>query len=225
MELDDTILVAYVDGELDSEMSREVEDRLQVDAAARERVKMFRESAAILRSAFNAVVHEPVPTRLVDKLVAAGKSDSRNDRPAASASASRWSPWMSVAASIVALLVGFGGGSYLAAYRADSSAEHAQALQERVAAARNSAIAHALNKSMSGTAVKWQLPDASEQGEIVPIRTYRNREGQYCREFRDAVTANGTARTAYEVRCRQADGVWAPEFRLIPLGPNRLDKS
>jgi anti-sigma factor RsiW len=47
----DSMLVAYVDGELDPATARKVEALLVTDAQAAERVRMFRETAALLRAA------------------------------------------------------------------------------------------------------------------------------------------------------------------------------
>lgn len=94
-ELDDTTLVAYVDGELDAATAREVEQALETSPAARSTVARLRSSASLVRAAFADAVHEPPPARLVELLRAAPP----NPRPAAR--------WLRVAAAIiVALAVG-----------------------------------------------------------------------------------------------------------------------
>ena len=49
----DSLLVAYVDGELDAATAQEVEALLASDPQALQRVEMFRETAALLRAAFD----------------------------------------------------------------------------------------------------------------------------------------------------------------------------
>ena len=48
-ELDDSILVAYVDGELDAETEREVTAAIAEDPLAQKKVQAFRETAALVR--------------------------------------------------------------------------------------------------------------------------------------------------------------------------------
>ena len=60
-KLDDTILVAYTDGELDRATVEEVERRLAEAPALREKVQSLHESAALVRSSFNHVMYGPMP--------------------------------------------------------------------------------------------------------------------------------------------------------------------
>lgn len=52
MILSDEILVAYADGELDPEMVRQVAKALETDSEARKKVRVFRETAALVRAAY-----------------------------------------------------------------------------------------------------------------------------------------------------------------------------
>jgi anti-sigma factor RsiW len=58
-------LVAYLDGELDASVRAEVEAWLDGDAAARDHASGLTESARLLRAAFDPVLHEPIPERLL----------------------------------------------------------------------------------------------------------------------------------------------------------------
>ena len=61
----DETLIAYLDGELDADSRSEVESWLEADAALRDRVAALAASAEALRAAFEPVLHEPVPERLL----------------------------------------------------------------------------------------------------------------------------------------------------------------
>ncbi len=61
----DEILVAYLDGELDPGVRLEVEACIDSDAETRERVTALALGARLLRSAFDPVLHEAVPERLI----------------------------------------------------------------------------------------------------------------------------------------------------------------
>jgi anti-sigma factor RsiW len=91
----DPLLVAYVDGELDPEAALRVQPLLATDARALQRVKMFRETAALLRDAcadhfFAGKGPVPGPPR----------------RPALRQRRHGWA----IATSLAAVILGFGGG-------------------------------------------------------------------------------------------------------------------
>src|SRR5262245_7732992 len=64
MRIDDVMLMAYVDGEIDAATAREIERSLAADPALAARMRALRDSAAIARSAYAGAMHEPVPERL-----------------------------------------------------------------------------------------------------------------------------------------------------------------
>ncbi|TSA13332.1 MAG: anti-sigma factor [Betaproteobacteria bacterium] len=113
--LSETDLHAYVDGQLDDARRVQVEAHLAHDAAATERVHLWRAQNEALRAIYNAVLNEPVPQRLV----------------AARPSRGRW-PQYALAAGVVGLAFGLGWMSH--AYRSDRFAE-AMALPRRAAVA------------------------------------------------------------------------------------------
>jgi anti-sigma factor RsiW len=91
----DHLLVAYVDGELDPAVAREVEAFLATDLQAVQKVAMFRETAALLREACDDrffANDAPVP-------ILQQRRTLRMPRHG-------WA----IAASLVAAIVGFGGG-------------------------------------------------------------------------------------------------------------------
>ncbi|HXS40123.1 MAG TPA: hypothetical protein VN766_08075 [Stellaceae bacterium] len=61
----DEILVAYLDGELDPGLRLEIEAFIDSDAETRERVTALAMGAKLLRAAFDPVLHEQVPERLI----------------------------------------------------------------------------------------------------------------------------------------------------------------
>jgi anti-sigma factor RsiW len=52
LQIDDTVLMAYADGELDLAVKRQVESVMASDRAVLERVQMCRQSSILLRAAF-----------------------------------------------------------------------------------------------------------------------------------------------------------------------------
>jgi anti-sigma factor RsiW len=108
--VDDVMLMAYVDGEVDAETARQIEHAISTDSALSARARMFRESASLLRGAYADALHEKVP----DRLLAAAGGAARPTNVVALATrrpAARQIFGWAVAASLAALVIG-GGGTY-----------------------------------------------------------------------------------------------------------------
>jgi len=117
----DDRLIAYLDGELEMAERREIEAWLDTDPAAREKLAALAESANLVRLAFDEVMHEPLP----DRLIAAARGETVSSDPGAQVlpferrlgkgrtpAARRWWIGLPVAASLFGLLLG-GGVAYL----------------------------------------------------------------------------------------------------------------
>jgi anti-sigma factor RsiW len=114
-------LIAYLDGELDAERAMEVAAAIASDPALDREAQALGETAVALRAAFDDVLHEPVPDRLLaaargelggDKVVRFPEPRKRSTvQPAGG-----WQHWatLPVAASVACLIVG-GGLGYLIA--------------------------------------------------------------------------------------------------------------
>lgn len=118
---EDERLIAYLDGEADLSERREIEAWLDSDPAARDKLAALAQSAALVRSAFDDVMHEPLP----DRLIAAARGERVSAEPSAkivplrrgqrtgSAPAARsWWLGLPLAASLFGLLLG-GSVAYL----------------------------------------------------------------------------------------------------------------
>ena len=118
---DDETLIAYLDSELDSGARREIESWLESDAALRDRVAALAASAEALRAAFEPVLHEPVPERLLAAARDPASAAVVDFAATQKARASRrlierpWARW-AAAAGVAGLLVG-GGAGYVAGGR------------------------------------------------------------------------------------------------------------
>ena len=122
--LGDDRLVAYLDGELETAQRREVEAWLDADPAVREQLTALADSTHLLRLAYDEVLHEALP----DRLIAAARGESSEAQAGAQIlpfrgraaartvlrsvmSNRRWIA-LPVAASLFGLLVG-GGAAYI----------------------------------------------------------------------------------------------------------------
>jgi len=109
----DETLIAYLDGELDADSRSEVESWLEADAALRDRVAALAASAEALRAAFEPVLHEPVPERLLAAArgMPVASAEIVNFKTAQKAHAPRplmQRPWarVAVAAGVAGMLIG-----------------------------------------------------------------------------------------------------------------------
>ena len=117
----DDLLIAYLDGELAPSERREAEAWLDEDPAAREKLAAFAESANLVRRAFDEVMQEPIPERLI--AVARGETGApvsaakvvpfeRRHAPSRSGASRRWWIGLAAAASLFGILLG-ASGTYL----------------------------------------------------------------------------------------------------------------
>jgi anti-sigma factor RsiW len=114
---DDERLIAYLDGEVDVSERREIEAWLDSDPAARDKLAALAQSDTLVRSAFDEVVHEPLP----DRLIAAARGERvsakivplrRGQRNGGAPAARSWWLGLPLAASLFGLLLG-GSVAYL----------------------------------------------------------------------------------------------------------------
>src|SRR5438477_8365094 len=118
---EDERLIAYLDGEADVSETREIEAWLDSNPAARDKLAALAQSAALVRSAFDEVMHEPLP----DRLIAAARGERVSAEPSARSvplrrgqktgrapAARSWWLGLPLAASLFGLLLG-GSVAYL----------------------------------------------------------------------------------------------------------------
>lgn len=116
--IDDLLLMAYVDGEVDGETAAEVERALGHDPGLAARARAFREVGGLVRAAEAEALHEPVPQRLIDAIQGSGQVVAL--RPATEVPLRQRRGWagLALAASVAALAVGLGAGYWGANYQA-----------------------------------------------------------------------------------------------------------
>ena len=217
---DDEILVAYVDGELDESGSREVEAALAHDTELRATVEGLRESAAVVRAAFNEPLRAPVPQRLVEAVDAGFAEPARGHGGGAGSGPSallRRPVFGSIAASILAVIVGLSGAYYFAELQVERRIARLEAIRTADQAFIETTISRALEKHVSGTQLDWSNPDSGSKGRIEPIRTFKISTGEWCREYVHTLEFHGwqeLRETRRAVACREGDGRWRTRLSL-----------
>ncbi|PTQ74602.1 anti-sigma factor family protein [Celeribacter persicus] len=198
-KLSDEILMAYADGELDSETSRAVEVAMQADSSVADRVALFGETKHILKQAALARSEAPLPQPLkakIDRAFANAETAPEVIVPLRQRRKTEWQP-LALAASI-ALAIGLGGGLLL------SRTLTPQTTVADLAVLSTSVVRATLN----------DLPSGAERhvagGVVRAIASFRDADGTLCREFE----FDGSARAHIAVACH-SDDTWVLRFAVI----------
>jgi hypothetical protein len=171
MKFSEETLMAYADNELDAKTRTAVEEAIATDPEIARRVAQHKAMRGKVRLAFDNVVNEPTPQRLID--AARGVPSVRREgnviplrRKAPPPRA--WPQWASIAASLIAgviigqaMLRGSSGSSLVTSHDGQLTA--------------NSVLAHALSEQLAST--------QTDQSPVHIGVTFKSKSGAYCRTF------------------------------------------
>ena len=205
---DETMLSAYLDGELDPAAMSEADMRLEKDEAARRFVLETVRTTAFLRANLKAVLHEENPKRLLDTL-GAEKFTKTHRKPG-------FPHLLRVAAVLVLGLLGFGSGMLLERSTVVQFPAFINPLPEPYC----QVVDKALEYNLSGTPQKWRAPGGTVDVTVTPVRTYRDKNGVYYREYQLEV-ASATERSQLNgLAYRKLKGDWETKALIILTAEN-----
>ena len=201
----ESMLVAYVDNQLEPAQMAAVEDMIREDPEARTIVAVLRRSAAAVKTAFDQPLHETVPARLLAALGADGPANGGNvvslharkrrlDRPTI----------MALAASLAALVIGFGAGHWQAAPSGGirlAGADGAESGQYEAA------LYQALEDSNPGAQVAYV--DSGRSGAVTIVGPIAAGIGGDCLEFRREWTDADSNVVSRGLACKSDTGEWS----------------
>jgi hypothetical protein len=169
MTFSEETVMAYADGELDAATRAAIEAAMATDPELTRRIAQHRALRQRLSGAFDAVLAEPLPERLL----AAARGDVEERRatvvPLKRAAAVRWS-WREWSALAASLALGALLGPWLMRV-----GERTPLLSSDGAVPPRGMLAHALSEQL-----------ASNQPAAAPVQigvSFRSRTGAYCRTF------------------------------------------
>jgi hypothetical protein len=203
MIITDEILMAYVDDELEAEARAAVERAIAQSPELARRVARQQELRRQLRGAFDAVLNEPVPARLIDvarrapagrpEATVTGLDQARGKKSERTVRHWSWPEWSAMAASVVL------GAVLSQTMLRPFTAEPIVARDGRLLA--SDALARALSNQLSA--------DQPTDARVALGLSFRSKDGAYCRTFilRDGGGLAGLA-------CREAES-WPVEV-VIP---------
>ena len=212
MQFSDETLMAYADGEVDADLRRQIEAAMALDPSIAERIAQHRNLRADLGAAFNPVLDEPMPARLLDAAAAspASKQASITDLNAARSAKQRavrppgrwsWREWGAIAASLIIGILA--GRTALQPARSELFATSAAGIVAR---------------GELSAALTDQLGGAVKGGNVLIGLTFRDREGEYCRTFVTTSAAGFACREAntWQVRAlsEHVPGQRSGEYRM-----------
>ncbi len=214
MPIDEQTLVRYVDGELDQATVGAVEAALAVDPELARTVRDLRQGAAMMRAAYADPMRTEVPARLIQTV----ESECAAQRHPAGPSAWRTRPLLAaLAASFAILVVGLGGAMIYTERQVEQRLARLEAAREGDRALIQSTIATVLENHLSGVPAAWHNPQTGSRGKVEPIRTFRNANGQWCREYilnAELVLDARDREVRRAVACREGEGQWRTRLEM-----------
>jgi surface antigen len=201
----ESMLVAYVDNQLEPAQMAAVEEIIREDPEARTIVAVLQRSAAAVKTAFDQPLHEPVPARLLAAVGADGPAIEGNVVPlrARKPRLDRLTI-MALAASLAALVIGFGAGQWQAAPSGGirlAAGEGTESGQYEVA------LYQALEDSNPGTQVAYV--DSGRSGAVIIVGPVAAGVGGNCLEFRREWSDAGNRIVSRGLACRSEAGEWS----------------
>lgn len=200
-EIDDETLMAYADGALDPDQAQVVARAEATDPDIADRIRMFRETGALLGAIGNSRVAEPISkdlTARVERILAAARRDEGKTIVPFASPRPAWRP-MALAAS-VALAVGALGGILAGLGLRDDEGPN-----PRIAVLDDPVMATALNTFAAGER------GAAGGGEMEIIASFLSGDGTFCREFEYDTQQDGTI---VSVACMEEAG-WQTRFAVM----------
>ncbi|MDH5490133.1 MAG: RT0821/Lpp0805 family surface protein [Rhodospirillaceae bacterium] len=229
MTIDEGTLIAYVDGELDSETARYIEQRLESDSVAKQFVERHREIAALARIAFNDTMHEEVPTHLKDAVTSpsdehdVGVVGATNIIAIPKRSTAKWGHYaLPMAAAVAGLLIGAGGGYELSGKKHEQNLRLAALTVEQDNIAMENTLNQALEVNLNDAPMAWSNPMSGQTASFTPVNTYQDKTGRFCREYRKDLVVNGKTSSTFGLACRNDAGKWETRYLIFENGAKSL---
>lgn len=174
-----------------------IEHVIESDASARHYVLDAVKSAAHLRANLNSVLEEKVPNRLLNPLTMKQPEQvGRKSRVLRN--------MISLAAGVILLLTGFLVNEFV-----DRTGRSlGQAFVEPLSGPYRDVVDAALENYLSGTSHEWRQGLRQVTVRVTPLKTYRDKEGVYYREYRLEVKRNDQTVYVNGLAYRASKGNW-----------------
>jgi surface antigen len=206
----ESMLVAYVDDELEPAQMAAVEEIIREDPEARAIVAVLRRSRAAVKAAFDRPLDGPVPERLLAAVGADGRATQSNVVPLrVRQRLGNSATVMALAASLAALVIGFGAGYWQAApgdgiRLAGASNEGTESGQYEAA------LYQALEDNNPGTQISYVVDAAKGRlGAVTIVGPVAAGVSGNCLEFRREWSDASNTLVSRGLACRSESGEWS----------------
>ena len=175
---------------------------------------MFRQTAELSRAAFDDIVREPVPERLIETLSGATAAPRARPRPRVGGGIAG----LALAASI-ALAVGLVGGFGVSHLGGDPAPGTTERWVIGAVAPQDGGV-HGVLESLPSGHLRT-VAAVGGDAEIMALTTFTDHGGRYCRDFQAAMPGSGDA--AFGVACRSTAGEWRIEALVAAPASDAAD--
>ena len=208
MKIDDELLVAYADGELDAEQAAQVEQAVAADAALQARLAALSQAAELTRTLFEAKALEPAPDALVQSILAA-------EVPSAPASEIKNTGWwgrlvqwwqlpLPATAFAAVALIAVGG---LLGYLLPQGGQPTGSIVTAGPIPSGSPLGRLLTNHLSGAVIE------RDGLRIEAVATFLS-DQRVCREYRATTEAKRRHEYHAGIACLRDDGAWHVAFAI-----------
>jgi hypothetical protein len=166
MTYSDEMLMAYVDHELDAATTALIDAAIARDPDLAARVERQRKLAQAVHAAYEPILQEPMPKRLLDLATGAA--------PAAARAPHRWA-WLEWSAMAASLVLGVAIGTAFIGEARRGSSDSGDVVAEQSQLLARGALARALSDQLAST----QKADAAVRVGL----TFVSKSGEFCRTF------------------------------------------
>ena len=205
----ESMLVAYVDNQLEPAQMAAVEEIIREDPEARAIAAVLQRSAAAVKAAFDQPLREPVPGRL---LAAVGLEEAAMESNVVPLRVRKRrlerTTIMALAASLAALVIGFGVGYWEAAPSGDIRLAGAPA-DGTASGQYEAALYKALEGGTPGTEVSYVDTTDGRLSAVTIVGPVAASVGGDCLEFRREWSDAGSKVESRGLACRSDMGEWS----------------
>ena len=195
-QFDEKTLSAFIDGELDDIGMQEVDTFILQDGDAQKFVINTARTTAFLKAASNKILHEKVPDHLVDTIRSKSAVVKKPNIIARSI--------FQIAAAIVLVFIGFGAGNWIKSSQIVPLQTSVAPVLEQYGHIVNAA----LENNLSGNAREWSEPQKPTMVMVTPIKTFRDRNDIYYRQYRLEVVTKTHREKINGLAYRSSGGKW-----------------
>lgn len=215
----DETIMAYLDGELARSSQHALEEAIQNDSDLRNKVEQYRQNDLKLLQSLSAATETAMPVISIPRPVLEKTSmltsiteRLRNILPKGNTH-SYFKPALAFY-TLAMLGLGIAIGNNFPVHDKYFTAN--QRIFERMQVV-SAAINMALEQELSGARYDWSNIQAGINGGVTPLKTWKNEDNIYCREFKLELTSAKQNNLLTATACRLSAGYWKPSLPISQL--------